>query len=130
MSVSYRTPRSRVEGLGSAKTGTHEFWSQRLTAVAIAPLAIWFLCSALGLVGAPLDDAAEFFAEPLHAILMLLFMVAVLAHMRIGMQVVIEDYLHGGVKIVCLMLNRFFVWAVGIAIAYSIVKLALAGNAL
>jgi succinate dehydrogenase / fumarate reductase membrane anchor subunit len=130
MSVSYRTPRRRVEGLGASHSGTHEFWRQRMTAVAIFPLAIWFVWSVLGLVGADPVIAAEFFASPLHAILMLLFIVAVLMHMAIGMQVIIEDYLHGATKIVCLMLNRFFVCAVGIASAYALVVLALAGNAL
>ena len=129
MSISFRTPRRRVEGLGASHGGTHEFWRQRMTAVAIFPLAIWFLVSVLGLIGSDQVTAAEFFASPLHAILMLLFVGAILLHMSIGMQVIIEDYLHGATKIVCLMLNRFFCCAVGVAAAYSLVVLALAGNA-
>ena len=77
----YRTPRRRVEGLGSAKAGTHDFWRQRLTAVALAPLSIWFIWSALHLVGADHATAAAFFAAPVNAVLMLLFLIAALVHM-------------------------------------------------
>ena len=129
MTISYRTPRSRIEGLGSAKTGTGDFWRQRLTAVALIPLVLWFVWSALHLVGADYAAAAAFFESPVHAIVMLLLLIAALIHMSIGMQVVIEDYLHGGTKIACVMLNRFFVLAVGATIAFSLLKLAFAGTA-
>ncbi len=123
--MSLQTPRNRVEGLGSAKTGTVEFWRQRVTAVALVPLAIWFVWSALRLVGTEQGDVIAFLATPVNAILMLLFLFAALYHMTIGMQIVIEDYIHQPfLKISCIILNRFFALVVGIATAFALLKIA------
>lgn len=123
--MSLQTPLHRVEGLGSAKAGTAEFWRQRLTAVALVPLSIWFVWSALALVGGNQENALAFFADPVNAILMLLFLMAALYHMSIGVQIVIEDYIHQpGIKIVLIILNRFFALAVGVATAFALLKIA------
>jgi succinate dehydrogenase / fumarate reductase, membrane anchor subunit len=126
MSGDFRTPLATVEGLGSAKTGTSHFWQQRLTAVALIPLSIWFVASALAYVGAEEGAVAAFFAQPLNAILMFLFFVSALVHMRIGLQVIIEDYFHReGLKIALLTLNSFANLAIGVAAGYALIKIAL-----
>jgi len=124
--VSVRTPLARVEGLGAAHRGTEHFTRQRATAVALAPLSIWFVCSALALVGADRTAAAEFLAQPLNAVLMALFIIAGLIHMATGLQVVIEDYVHNeGGKVALLLLNKFFAWVVGAGAIYALLKIAL-----
>jgi succinate dehydrogenase / fumarate reductase membrane anchor subunit len=121
-----RTPFARATGLGSARSGTEHFWRQRMTAVALIPLSFWFVTSALSLVGANLAEALVFLSEPLHAIPLALFLFAALYHMTLGVQVVIEDYIHGEhLKLLLLMLNRFFAIGVGFAAAFSLLKIAL-----
>ncbi len=123
--MSVRTPLARVEGLGAAHRGTEHFISQRATAVALVPLSIWFACSALALVGADRTAAAEFLAQPLNAVLMALFVIAAMMHMAIGVQVVIEDYVHNEAgKVTLLLLNKFFAWVVGAAAIYALLKIA------
>jgi succinate dehydrogenase / fumarate reductase, membrane anchor subunit len=125
-----RTPLGRVEGLGSARSGTHHFWHQRLTAVALVPLSVWFVASALAYVGAEQGAVAAFFAEPAEAILMFLFIVAAVYHMSLGLQVIIEDYIHQeGVKIMLLILNRFACWGIGAAAGFALLKLAVGAPA-
>ena len=121
-----RTPLSRAAGLGSAKSGTMHFWRQRMSAVALIPLSIWFVFSVLSLVGGNLAEVLVFLAEPINAVLMFLFLFAALYHMTLGVQVVIEDYVHGErLKLLCLMLNRFFALGVGAAAAFSLLKIAV-----
>ena len=122
--MSLQTPRNRIEGLGSAKAGTREFWHQRLTAVALVPFAIWFVWSALHLVGAEQSDVLAFLAWPVNTVLMLLFIGTALYHFMIGMQVIIEDYFHGGVKITFVILNKFFCLGVGVAVSFALLKIA------
>jgi succinate dehydrogenase / fumarate reductase membrane anchor subunit len=119
------TPLGRVRGLGAAKSGTAEFWRQRLTAVANVPLSIAFVLIVVSLLGRNHAAAAQILGSPLVAIVMLLFIVSVTTHMRIGMQVVIEDYVHDEpAKLILLMLNTFFCFAVALASAYGILKLS------
>jgi succinate dehydrogenase membrane anchor subunit len=123
------TPRARVEGLGAAHTGTAHFWRQRLSALALVPLAIWFVASALAYVDAPQGAVAAFFSAPANAILMFLFIVAIVTHMAIGLQVIVEDYFHGeAMKITLLVLVRGFSWAVGATAAYALFRMAFAGQ--
>ena len=125
---SLRTPLGRVRGLGSAKSGTGHFWLQRVTAVANVVLTIGFLCVVLSLVGKPYPAAMATLAKPYVAVLMLLFVVSGAVHMRLGMQVVIEDYIHReGAKIAAVMANTFFALAVGAACAFSLLKIAFGG---
>ena len=119
------TPLARVRGLGAAKSGTEHFWRQRLTAVANVPLTIAFVLIVVALLGRNHAAAAQILGSPLVAIVMLLFIISVTTHMRIGMQVVIEDYVHDEpVKLILLMLNTFFAFAVALATAYGILKLS------
>ena len=106
-------------------SGTRHFWHQRLTAVANVPLTIAFVLIVVALLGSNHAGAQRILASPLVAIVMLLFIGSITYHMRIGMQVIIEDYVHGEVtKLVLVMLNTFFAIVVGLAAAYAIFKLS------
>lgn len=123
-----RTPLSKVRGLGSAKEGTEHFWRQRLTAVANVPLVLIGLWLVVSMVGASHAQVSETLSSPLTAIFILLFSASVLYHMHLGMQVVIEDYVHTELrKMALLMLNTFFVIFTGALIAYSVFRMAFGG---
>lgn len=124
--MSVQTPLARVEGLGAAHSGTGHFWRQRIGAAALIPLSIWFVCTALALIGADRDAAVAFLAQPVNAIAMALFVIAALNHMTLGIQVVIEDYVHDeGPKIALLLLTNFCAWIVGAACLFALVKIAV-----
>jgi succinate dehydrogenase / fumarate reductase membrane anchor subunit len=126
MSGGMRSPLARVEGLGAARAGTRHFWHQRITALALVPLSIWFVASALAYVGAEQGAVAAYFAEPVNAVPMFLFIVASTYHMSLGLQTIIEDYVHQeGRKIALLMLNNFAAWAIGAASSFALIKMAL-----
>jgi succinate dehydrogenase / fumarate reductase membrane anchor subunit len=119
------TALARVRGLGAAKSGTEHFWRQRLTAVANVPLTIAFVLIVVSLLGRNHAAAAQILGSPLVAIIMLLFIASITTHMRIGMQVIIEDYVHDEpARLILLMLNTFFTLAVAFATAYGILKLS------
>jgi len=123
-----RTPLGKVRGLGSAKEGTGHFWYQRLSAVALVPLALVFIGLVISLHGASYAEARAALSHPFTAIVMALFVVSGVYHMRLGMQVVIEDYVHGeGMKIVLVLLNTFFAVVVGFACLFAIIKLSFGG---
>ena len=120
-----RTPLARVGGLGAARAGTAHFWWQRVTAVANVPLTIAFVVILISLLGRNQAAVQQILATPLVAIIMLLFIGSVSNHMRLGMQVVIEDYIHGEIlRPALIMANTFFTFAVGLASAYAILKLS------
>jgi succinate dehydrogenase / fumarate reductase membrane anchor subunit len=119
------TPLARVRGLGSARSGTTHFWRQRLTAVANVPLTVAFILIVVGLLGRNHAAVVQILGSPLIAVIMLLFILSVTMHMRIGMQVIIEDYVHDeGHKLVLLMANTFFAIAVALASAFAILTLS------
>jgi succinate dehydrogenase / fumarate reductase, membrane anchor subunit len=129
-----RTPLKNVRRLGSAKEGTDHFWRQRVTAVALLILTPIFVALVVGIVAIANANSSDMeFALiksilrfPLVTILLALFIGAALVHMQLGMQTIIEDYAHGeGRKIFLLMLNTFFVIAVGVVAVYALLKLAL-----
>jgi succinate dehydrogenase / fumarate reductase membrane anchor subunit len=122
---SFETPLKRVRGLGAARSGTEHFWRQRMTAIAGIPLTIAFLIIVLSTVGKSHAAVVATLSHPLVAILMILFVVTGVVHMRIGMQVIIEDYVHEELpKIGLLALNTFFSVAVGLGCVYAILKLS------
>jgi len=118
------TPLGRVRGLGAARSGTEQFWRQRLTAVANVPLVIGFVFIVMGLLGRNHAAVVQILGSPLVAVVMLLFILSVTTHMRIGMQVIIEDYVHSPVrKIALLMLNTFFSFGVGLVSTFAVLKI-------
>jgi succinate dehydrogenase / fumarate reductase, membrane anchor subunit len=123
-----RTPLNRVRGLGSAHEGTEHFWRQRLTAIANVPLMLFFVGLIVSLHGADFNQVRAALSHPLTALVMILVLLSALYHMRIGMQVIIEDYVHGeGAKVIFLMLNTFFAVVIGVACIFSILKLSFGG---
>jgi succinate dehydrogenase / fumarate reductase, membrane anchor subunit len=119
------TPLAHVRGLGAARSGTGHFWRQRLTAVANVPLVIAFVFIVVGLLGRNHAAVVQILGSPLVAVVMLLFILSITTHMRIGMQVIIEDYVHDETaKLALLMANTFFAVAVGLASAFAILMLS------
>lgn len=123
---SLTTPRARVKGLGSAKSGTRHFWHQRVSGAALVILTFAFVCTVMGLAGADHAKAVATLKSPFTGIMMLAFVLAGVYHMRLGMQVIIEDYVHGeGAKLVLLMLNTFFTALIGLASVYALLKISI-----
>jgi succinate dehydrogenase / fumarate reductase membrane anchor subunit len=89
-----RSPLSRARGLGSARTGSHHWWAQRLTAIALAPLTLWFIFAVIHLSGATHQAVIEWLSAPLTLGLMIALIAATFHHLQLGLQVVIEDYVH------------------------------------
>ena len=120
-----RTPLARVRGRGAARSGTDHFWRQRLTAVANIPLTGAAVLIIILLLGRNQAAVAQILGSPFVAIVMLLFIISTTTHMRIGMQVIIEDYVHDeSVKLALVMANTFFAIGVALAAAYGILKLS------
>ena len=122
--VSMRTPIGRVRGLGSARAGTTHFWRQRLTSVALVPLTIAFVLIVVALLGRNHAAVVQVLGLPLVAIAMILFIGTSVYHMWLGMQAVIEDYVHDERwKLAMAMSNTFFSIAMGISALYAILKI-------
>jgi succinate dehydrogenase / fumarate reductase membrane anchor subunit len=120
-----RTPLGRVRGLGSAREGTGHFWRQRLTAVANVPLILFFVGLVVSLNGASHAEVRQTLANPFVALLVVLILGSALYHMKLGMQSIIEDYIHGeGLKIALVMLNIFFPIVIGAVSLFALLKIA------
>ena len=125
MPDSIRTPLSRVRYLGSAHNGTGHFWHQRLTAVANVPLTIAAIVIIMSILGRNHAAVVQILGSSLVAITLLLFVVSSVYHMWLGMQVIIEDYVHEErLKIVALMANSFFSFAVGLTAVFAVLNLS------
>jgi succinate dehydrogenase / fumarate reductase membrane anchor subunit len=123
--MNMRTPLGRVRGLGSARTGTEEFWLQRMTAIAGVPLTIAGLSLVISLTGRSYPAVKQIVGSPLVAVLLALFVLANVVHMKIGIKVVIEDYVYSkNHKFTLLILNTFFAWAIGLACVFAILKIS------
>lgn len=126
--MSLRSPLGRVRGLGSAKDGTHHWWMQRLTAIALVPLCLWFVASVAMMAGAGHAAFLAWVASPLVAILLVLLIVAVFHHVQLGLQVVIEDYVHGeGCRLACIVVVKLAACALGVAAVFAVLKIAFRG---
>jgi succinate dehydrogenase / fumarate reductase membrane anchor subunit len=122
---SMRTPLGRVRNLGSSHSGTGDFWRQRITAVAMVLLMVPVIVVVMMMLGSNHAGATQMLGSPLVAIILLLFVIASTWHMKIGMQVVIEDYVHHEqLKLAAIMANNFFSFAVALASIYAILKLS------
>jgi succinate dehydrogenase / fumarate reductase membrane anchor subunit len=124
--VSLRSPLGRVLGHGSAKEGTDHFVSQRISALALAILGLWFLYSMLTIESLTYLDVYRFFAMPMNTVLMSLLCLTVAYHSWLGVQVVIEDYIHdGGLKLFSLIASRFAHAFVAFACVYAVMRTGL-----
>ncbi|HEU4660364.1 MAG TPA: succinate dehydrogenase, hydrophobic membrane anchor protein [Pseudolabrys sp.] len=121
----HMTPLRRVRGLGSARSGTRDFWHLRVTSVAGIPLTIAFIVIVISLLGRNHAAVVQILGSPVVAIIMLLFIVNTAYHMWIGMQEILIDYVHDEyIKLSLLMANTFFVFAVTFASIFAILKLS------
>lgn len=128
--MSIRTPLARARGLGAAKDGTHHWWMQRVTSVALVPLVLWFTISVIVLVRA--HDAAHgavqaWLGHPVNAGLMIALLAAMFYHAKLGAQVIIEDYVHPeSAKIAALLVTQFLLFLLGAIAIVAVLKIALA----
>ena len=128
--MSLRSPLGQVLGHGAAKAGVHHWWVQRLTAVALVPLAVWFVVSVLSLPTLSYPAVSAWMGEPWTAVLLILFVLSAAWHSQLGVRVVIEDYVHGrGMRTVALALLTYLHVLAAAAGVFAIIKVALGGAA-
>ncbi len=120
-----RSPLGRVRGLGASGSGTGLWWAQRLTAFALIPLSLWFVCAVLRLAGMPRGAVQDWASSPLVATLLIALIVATFHHLQLGVQVVIEDYVHGPAKLASLLVMKGVVVLLALVAIISVLKLAI-----
>lgn len=124
----YRSPLARVRGLGAARSGVEHWWLQRASAVALVPLVVVFVAFAISLTGASHAEVAAFLGRPLPACITILLLVAAFWHLKLGGQVIIEDYVgHEGVRLGCVLALTFATFAIGLACILAVLRLVVAG---
>ena len=120
------SPLARAIGLGSAKKGVEHWWVQRVTAVALVPLVLWFVIAVIGLVGADRAAVIAWVKSPMPAVFLILLLVATFYHTALGLQVVIEDYVHGeGLRLGTLMVMRFVCIVLALRGVIAVLMMAL-----
>jgi succinate dehydrogenase / fumarate reductase membrane anchor subunit len=120
-----RSPLGRAIGLGSAKEGVEHWWLQRMTAVALVPLSLWFVGALIAHLGADYAAMVAWLRSPLTAVAMILLVIASFVHMALGLQVVIEDYVHHeATKVASLVLVKLACWALGAAALFAVLRVA------
>ena len=122
--MTIKTPMARALGLGSAKSGTEHWWMQRVTAVALVPLTLWFVIALLAMESLDRGTVTAWIAQPVTAVLLLLLVAASIYHSFLGTQVVVEDYTGGATRVVTLVVIRFLHVAVAVAAVFAILKIA------
>jgi len=128
MNSDLRTPLARARGLGSAKQGVHHWWAQRLTALALIPLVVWFAVSLVMMRGAEYELVRAWIGSPIVMVLLMLAVVVGLHHGQLGMQVVIEDYVRSdGGKLALIVLVRFVAVLFGLAAVVAILSIGFGG---
>lgn len=121
-----RSPLGRAIGLGSAKEGVEHWWLQRLTAVALVPLTLWFVIAIIRFAGADIDTVRDWVSSPLPAILLVLLLIAIFWHASLGLQVVIEDYVHAEfAKLGLLIVVRLACFALAVAGIFAVLGMAV-----
>ena len=129
-SRSLATPLARVRGLGSAKEGVSHWWAQRVSAIALVPLTLWFVYSVVVLTGANQAGVRLWLSRPASAILMSLFIVTTFYHAVLGIQVIVEDYVHReGVKVISLLLVKALAVLLAAATLFTVLRIAVGGMA-
>ncbi|MDG1210879.1 MAG: succinate dehydrogenase, hydrophobic membrane anchor protein [Paracoccaceae bacterium] len=123
--MSFLTDRARANNHGSAKEGADHWWQQRVTAVALVPLGLLFIFPFARALGSGYEAVIALYSHPLHAIVACLFILVAFNHMRLGLQVVIEDYVHGMIKTPAMLANIAFCGAFAFAGVFAIVRIAL-----
>jgi succinate dehydrogenase / fumarate reductase membrane anchor subunit len=124
--VSMRTPLARVKGLGASGHGVEHWWIHRMTAVSNIPLIIAFVIIVAALAGSSYQEAIAIISHPLVAIILILAVISVTNHMRLGMQIIIEDYVHTkGYKIAAIIANNFYAVIIAVACLFAILKVSL-----
>ncbi|MFA7429519.1 MAG: succinate dehydrogenase, hydrophobic membrane anchor protein [Rhodospirillaceae bacterium] len=126
--MTLRSPLGRARGLGSAKEGVHHWWMQRLTAVALVPLIFWFVVSIIANVGADYNAMSDWLGSPFNATLLVLLLIAAFHHAQLGIQVVIEDYVHcHAVKTAAIIATKLVAVALGAYAVVSVLIVAIGG---
>nr|WP_110018035.1 succinate dehydrogenase, hydrophobic membrane anchor protein [Plasticicumulans acidivorans] len=126
--MSLRNPLARVRGLGSAKSGVEHWWVQRLTAVILVPLVLWFAISLISVAHADYATMKSWVGQPFNAALLVALLVTMFYHAKLGLQVVIEDYVHGEmIKLASLLAMNFVVIIAGATAVISVLKIAFGG---
>ncbi|MBL6863169.1 MAG: succinate dehydrogenase, hydrophobic membrane anchor protein [Rhodospirillales bacterium] len=126
--MSLQSDLGKVKGLGSSKSGTSHWWAQRVSALALIPLTLWFVYSAMKFIGMDLFAFRAWLNEPGSVLLLSLFLIALFYHMQLGLQVVIEDYVHGEKnKIFLLLINKFAAVLFAISSLVAIIQIAYGG---
>ena len=123
-----RTPLSQARGLGAAGEGIHHWWTQRLTALALIPLSLWVVVSIIGVVGADYPTAVQWGRSPVVAVLLLLFTASAFYHAQLGLQVVLEDYVHvGWAKVATIILSKLLMITLAFVAGFAVLRVALGG---